>query len=236
MKLLYGLCKRHMNGPMSHVAICHAFLVHIYSDMGKRKIRFDVRKNFERKKALRGCTVSIPLDLVIVHHGNCSAANGEREPRNLVVRLPSFAYTSTSMPNAESLQQRLSCFNMSAGWSMNRLQTPDHSTAVALYKLKISPPHAPLLSTGCTFMLTIAHDCTWTLCISNGRLVTAQQCPLLNSVAPKLCSISDVLSLLSLLDDATYCVGNADVKFIQLLNDRHKDGFRDQTGKIRICT
>ena len=117
-----------------------------------------------------------------------------------------------------------------AGWSMSRLQTLGHSTAVALYKLKISPPQAPLLSTGCTFMLTIAHDYTWTLCISNGRLVTAQQCPLLNNVTPKLC---DALSLLSLLNDATYCVGNADVKFIQLLNDCHKDGFRDQTGKIR---
>ena len=80
--IMCGLCKRHMNGPISHiVAICHAFLVHIYSDMGKRKIRFDVWKNFERKKVLRGFTVSIPLDLVIVHHGNRSAANGERQPQ-----------------------------------------------------------------------------------------------------------------------------------------------------------
>ena len=69
-----------MNGP-----ICHAFLVHIYSNMGKRKIRFDVQKNFEHKKALCGRTVSISLYLVIVHHGNRSAAIGEKEPRNLVV-------------------------------------------------------------------------------------------------------------------------------------------------------
>lgn len=140
--------------------------------MGKRKPRFDVRKNFDRNKAaqLRRCIVSIPLNLVsIVHHDTSLSVPGscKRKPENLVVRLPVLSYTSSSAPNAENLQLRLSRSNMlPAGWSMHLLQSSDDClTALALYKLRITPPQAPLFTARCMFMLTIAHDCTWTLCV-----------------------------------------------------------------------
>lgn len=87
----------------------------------------------------------------------------------------------------------------------------------------------------------LAHTMYMYMYIGNGRQVNAQQCPLLNDIAPRLLSVNNILSILSLLEETTYCVGNDDVKFVQLLSNRHKDGFRDQTGNtffqcLIICT
>ena len=56
--------------------------------MGRRKLRFDARKNFERKKysKSRGLTVSIPLDLL-------SVPSDDVNPSELIVSLPMSAYT-----------------------------------------------------------------------------------------------------------------------------------------------
>lgn len=63
--------------------------------MGRRKLRFDARKNFERKKYSKSSelTVSIPLDLL-------SVPSDDANPSELIVSLPMSAYTSSPVSDA----------------------------------------------------------------------------------------------------------------------------------------
>jgi len=73
-------------------------MYHIIIDMGRRKVRFDQRKNYERKKyRLSG---KVPL-------------------KPLVVKPPISAFTSAPMPSIEHFRSRLFKSNLiPSGWSI----------------------------------------------------------------------------------------------------------------------
>ena len=136
--------------------------------MGRRRLRFDARKNFERKKysECNELVVSVPLDLV-------SVPADDANPSELIVSLPLSAYTSTPLPDASALHSRVSKSNtLPAGWTVACLPeaSGSHVASLALCKLQILPP---LFTADFTFMLTISPDCAWTLSV--GRTQINQQ-------------------------------------------------------------
>ena len=187
--------------------------------MGKRKLRFDSRKNFDRKR-YRKITVSVPLEVVSVN-------TEDAEESELIVSLPLSSYTSATLPDGTVLHSRISRSNpLPAGWTLACLpESTSYLATFALCKLQIFPP---LCIAHATFMLTVSPSCAWTLCVGQ-RQIDQQQCRLLGGIAAKLCTVDEV-KLLSTLDDSKHCVGNADTKFMQLV-PRQKGVFKDQSGK-----
>ena len=78
-------------------------------------------------------------------------------------------------------------------------------------------------------MLTVSPSCAWSLCVGQSQ-IDQQQCWLLGGIAAKLCSVDEVVRLLSALDESKHCVGNPDTKFMQLV-PRQNGIFKDQSGK-----
>ena len=90
--------------------------------MGKRKLRFDSRKNFERKK-YKKITVSVPLEVVSVN----------TEESELIVSLPLSSYTSATLPDATVLHSRISRSNpLPAGWTLACL--PESTSYLATFE------------------------------------------------------------------------------------------------------
>ena len=63
-----------------------------------------------------------------------------------------------------------------------------------------------------------------------GRELDPQQCQLVAGIADRLHSADEFVKLMSTLDTSTFCVGNPDAKFEQMV-DRHKGSFKEQSGK-----
>ena len=66
--------------------------------MGKRKLRFDARKNFEHKKYGRIIELTVPI---LLEHASVSA--NDADPSELIISLPLSAYTSATLPDATVL-------------------------------------------------------------------------------------------------------------------------------------
>ena len=122
-----------------------------------------------------------------------------------------------SLPSS-SLQISLSQCRLPSGWSLSTMQG-----VMALYKLCVSQTQDSL-ATDFKFMLTIAADCTWTLCVAGRKQVGIQQCQVLSGAPVKFTTADGVLQWLSVLDSSALCSGNPDSKFTVLL-DQHKNGF-----------
>ena len=205
---------------MSHGDLSKKITVpfHIFGTVtGKRKLRFDQRKNYERKK--RRMTVS-PL--------TCP----NTPSRELVVSIPLSAYTSSSATNASTLFSRLRCTGcLQKGWSISDVpdiqQTPSSNPPLMLCKMQRPPPHfIP------TLLFTIAFDdeCTWTVIVHGSSVeVQMSNCELLSEFEASLRSMDAVLALLSALDRSKFCAGNYDPSFMELA---HRNGgvFKDQRG------
>ena len=193
----------------------------IYREMGKRKMRFDPRKNYERKKyKTTELTVSIPTRLLPV----------PAHPTELVVSLPLAVYTSSTVPDTCCLHDRvMKSTQLPPGWTVTSIPSshPSHSTSLAVCKMQICPSSSH--GADVTFMLTVAHDFRWILCVGK-RQINQEQCQLLDGVAASICCVDDMVKLLCALDSSKFCVGNADPKFMQLV-PRHKGTFRDKSGK-----
>ena len=130
----------------------------------------------------------------------------------LIVRVLLSAYTSTMVSDAAVLHTKLQNV-LPSTWCMSFLPgvSPVQST-LALYKLMAVPQS---LTADVMFMLSIAHDCSWTL----SAAVNVEHCRRLSGV-PSRFSCADELEvskLLSALDGSSLCIGNPDVKFMGLL-------------------
>ena len=187
--------------------------------MGKRRLRFDQRKNYERKK--RRMSVNTPPDL--------------STQQELVVSLPLSAYMSTATTDVSTLFSRLRSMNsLPASWSIaDAQQVPSpHQTInlpLTLCKMQCHPPdYVP------TLVFTVAFDdqCTWTLRVY-GSHVIVQRCTLLSDVEPSLRSVDSVVGFLSILDSSKFCEGNSDAKFRDLA--KYSRGvFKDQHSNLVI--
>ena len=200
--------------------------------MGKRKLRFDQRKNYERKKyGVTELSVSIPLSQLPQAVIPLEMAH----PSQLMIHLPLSAYTSSTVPDTTALYLRLRRSNLlPPGWTATCLSDESASQptssllpSLALCKLQCLPP---LFRADVTFTLTMSTQCTWTLTLGS-RDIDPQRCQLMAGIAQRLRSVDEVVNLLSALDASKFCVGNHDAKFEQLV-DRHKGSFKDQSGKL----
>ena len=92
--------------------------------MGRRKLRFDLRRNYDRKKC--GLKDRTPLELL--------------KPSELVVRLPTSAYNSSEVTDATRLHTRLSQSNkVPPGWIIAQQPIPAIHSSLALCKVHFHP-------------------------------------------------------------------------------------------------
>lgn len=177
--------------------------------MGRRKLRFDVRKNYERRKY--GLRVRIPMKLL--------------KPSQLMVKVPISAYLAATVPDTILLRSRLLKSNLiPSGWSV--LEDGSQSLLV-LYKLQQSSPM--LVAPSVTFSLSIDVQCTWMLRLGESE-ISQEKCPLLRRFPSIFRCAEDVVQLLLQLDESEFCVGNPDGRFSELV-DNHKGKFMNQCGK-----
>lgn len=182
----------------------------VHLGMGKRKLRFDQRKNYERKKY--GLFVKIPLALL--------------NPSELVVHLPLSAFLSSEARDADALLSRLRKSNrLPTSWVIHDLPTPTSNAHFMLCKLEHRPP---LLTPSFTFTIVVDFQCRWLLTIQSHEL-NAASCDLLSGVAPTLQSVGAVIELVSLLDESKFCEGNDDDRFVELAT-QNRGTFKDQLG------
>ena len=172
--------------------------------MGKRKLKFDVRKNCERKRKK-------PLELC---PATCS----------LLVSLPISAYLSAEAADTALLHSRIVALqSLPPGWMFANI----HSNAsLVIYKLQ---PVAA--AAGLVFTVSLDHAMMWEVKVGDS-VVSVRDCEFLNAYGyplSPLSSVQKVVRLLARLDEATICIGNADPKYFDLVTN-HEGCFKDPTG------
>ena len=118
--------------------------VMILGRMGKRKLRFHVRKNYERKKkaAKRVCTVR-DTDIVPATY--------------LMIKIPLSIYAEAVASDISTLHSRLQHLSvLPTQW----LYSSVSETNIVLSQLRITPPQ---MSAQLSFLLTISESFFWVL-------------------------------------------------------------------------
>ena len=178
--------------------------------MGKRKLRFAVQKNYERKKYFN-LKVRVPLECITV----------------LKVSLPLDVYTHAPATNGDILHARLIRHQLPTQWSLVTADTSVALTATdipsfTLYTVKcIKPPYAAEV----TFSLTIQSDLAWKLILGSLPIQISQ---LKIATPPRLLNVSAVLSLLTTLDSLKLCIGNPEEEYLDVI--AKKGPLMDKTG------
>ena len=190
--------------------------------MGKRKLRFDLRKNYERKKRQRTDTntapsaliVSLPLTVyssTLVDASTRQGTDTNIAPSALIVSLPLTAYSST-MVDASTLFSRLRHLEcLRKGWFIAEMPETCSSPlpTLMLCKVECLPPHfLPTL----TFTVSFNNECKWAVSIHKSHVrVEASNCALLAEFEASLHTVDAVLTLLS--SNSKFCAGNCDKCF-----------------------
>ena len=176
--------------------------------MSRRKLGIHVRKGYSRKKF-------------------CSD-HGSDDTTELIVKVPISAYCNGALDDTNLLYNRLHHSGMlPKEWNLTLVSsTTSVVPFLALYKLHVTPP---LFCVDYSYMLSVAPDGSWTLCVGR-TLINQEHCQLLMEAPTKLSSLSNVLSIISSVEGSKYCIGNADEKFRDI-SDHHGGVFKDQSGK-----
>lgn len=179
--------------------------------MSRRKLRFHSRR--ER------CALSLPgtlpddssmeclLPSAPYLHGTLPDASSESVERSdeLIVALPLAPYLSGTLPDASSLLSRLTRSNkVPADWNVSRVHgpatpTPYDGDYLAVYKLQVLPP---LFCISHSFMITVAPNCTWSLCIGSSNI---EQCTLLRGTPNRLSNVDAVVKVVLTLSGSKFC-------------------------------
>ena len=173
--------------------------------MSRRKLKFDLRKNYARKKSKGSVTRINPVT-------------------ELHISLPLSIFTSSPAPDIPSLHRRLMKASIVPSNWICSLIPPDQN--LALYKLHVQPHSS---SADFSIILTISNNHSWAVRVGQ-KEVDISQSLLLQGSPSFLKSIGEIVSVLSLLDGSKFCVGNQDEKF-KYLDHSHKGKFMDQQGK-----
>ena len=206
--------------------------------MGKRKLRFDVRKNVERHKRQRVLQESSteqslilcnpievthmdgqslePVTINTVHTVTGQVLRDTIEPQSsLVVTIPLQLIYTLRVPNLSFLM-KLICEPF--GCQVTYVVGPGGIIlSLSLHKKSDSFP----------FVITINHNFTWSLSVGSYQLTQY-----ITESPEKLDQASVVLELLSRLDELTFCCGNSDQKFVNVKDDR-QGVFKSKNGKLR---
>ena len=171
--------------------------------MGRRKLRFDSRKNFERKKRL--CRAATNISVM---------------PADLFIRLPiTTSYLPSRVNSLNTLQERLLILGkLPAGWTSSIIGT-------TLVLIKLFSDQSP--ATIVLYTLTISQDFTWS--DRRGDNLIPKDSSVFVDVPSLLQSVGDVVSVLDRLDNCKFCTGNDGAKFLELVVCRHGK-FMNQSG------
>lgn len=175
--------------------------------MGKRKLRFFVRKNYERKK-----------------YGWPKLTTSYQRKHVKIVSLPISAIKAAVVSSISVLHRMLLILRvLPTSWICSLL-----GSSLALYQLDMA---SSTMSAATTTMLTIGSDFTWALRIGE-REIHASECMLICCASWQLLnSVDKVVSLVTTLGKSKFCIGNPEGKYGDLI-ERHKGVFRNQTGKL----
>lgn len=184
--------------------------------MGKGKFRLNVKKNERKRKKSRlkkkPLVVKVPLKFVKPVEPEST------EP--MKVSLPIAAYTASNAYNLDVLGSRLrKC--LSPEWAIADNINFSSTTTSSLFLYKLSS-----LATGLVFSMVINCDFSWELRIGNSPIPQGFQ-----DSSLFVRSVDQVTKILDYVDHATFCFGNDDTKFSQLVTS-HKGCFKNASGKL----
>ncbi|SMN01584.1 hypothetical protein SPONN_2650 [uncultured Candidatus Thioglobus sp.] len=193
--------------------------------MGKRKMKFDLRKNCERKKRGCGQTVCEVSDVVNEQVPAPSLVTVSEEQLVVSLTVPIASFVSTSpAPDLHALHERLlesKC--LSAAWTCSVA-----SDCLVICKMSV----VSLASADAMYTVTISSDFTWKIRIGRNE-VAIEENDLLRYSSGSLCSVQSVVRVVSVLDGSKFCVGNPDDKFTNLVQ-RRKGKFMDKSGNCTV--
>ena len=183
---------------------CYRCTIHVY-DMGKRKFRLAVRKNYERKKYQKQSSlVSVPPETIDI-----------QPVSELIVHIPRSVYASATAPNLHTLYLRVTSI-LPKEWTAAYVESSSTLTLTKAYS-----------SAGTLLVVSVTPDYLWSIRIGMNQL---QERYLLKSCPTNLSSIGAVMELVACVDDSQFCIGNPDEKFDRI-RERHKGNFKDRSGK-----
>ena len=167
--------------------------------MGKRRLRFDQRKNYELLKyAPKSLTVSIPLSNSVMA---------------LRVSLPlrySTLYMRSPTTKIVTLHTRIVASQvLLPGWTIFL-----HPQSLTQCQLCCKPPH---LETVAVLSLIIDTKCSWSLTAHGYTAVEVLVTDVLRGVPVVVSSVWDVCTVISALKESTVCIGNVEQKYITLI-------------------
>jgi hypothetical protein len=172
--------------------------------MGGKKLRLSVqRKN--HKKALRirvetGLKLSIPVKLIV----NLPA---------LSVSLPITSYFDAPVTDVNTLRARIEQSSpLPSSWVITT-----ESPWVVLCKLKTVEVVPPKISVFAT--ITVNDKLEWSMSFAQPKLDPRNSC-CVDGLPTAICSLSDLLAVLSCIDSSKVCVGNPDVDILQMWQRR----------------
>ena len=180
--------------------------------MSRRKLKFDLRKNYARKKVAARIIKPSPPDEL------CVSIPIFKDDLQVDVR-------SFPAPDIVTLYQRLVGTGiLPEPWIASIVD----SSRVAIYKLNVQ---SPLKSAAVSHMLTISDDFSWTINVANNEVNISQSQLLHRISSSNLQTAQATLVVLRLLDDSKVCVGNPDDRFSCLVS-RNKGKFTNHLGNF----
>ena len=130
----------------------------------------------------------------------------------LVMSLPLSAYLSAPVTDLNHLSSCLASQSLPGGWVQHVCACQNDSPFFASLTI-----NSPLLSAIATFLVRVDNDMSWTLSYHGVRL-EAEQCQALAAIPQRITSVSDVTSLLSIVDASRMCCGNPVEDFKELVD------------------
>ena len=188
--------------------------------MGRRKLRFDRHRNYERKMyAVEKLPVSINIsDTVMVFRVS------------LPLRFYS-GYTTELLPDVMMLYTRLST---SAVLPAHWLSFHDiEGNKLSLVKLSNSTEQGAESALTVFLSVVVSADLSWSLTVHGQPCAVGVAGDLLRFAPSKLCAVQHVLKVVRLLDQSQLCVGNPDAKYVPLIV-HHKGSLKDSSGKLFV--
>ena len=134
--------------------------------MGKRKLRFDTRKNYERKRAKQR---KICPSFESMTNFDTATGDSPIDDSPLIVSLPLSLFTSSAVSSLFQLARR--CGNQLKEWRLSSWQTENDLHAISLSKICRGNP----------FTVIISADFNWSFFIGSTS-ICLQQCTCLASL------------------------------------------------------
>lgn len=208
----------HHHGTCIHTHTCTYIPSLVEPRMGKRKLRFFVAKNYERKKYAAQV------------HPQTPSVDSESATSSLTltVSVPLSVFTSAPVSSVAQLHARVTAANcLPKNWVNMSSSTHQAPVPSLLFcHLRCQPP---LFCSQVAYNIQIDQHLNWTLAAFNNR-VECGQCSLLATFPSKLRNVDEVVALLLKVETGKLCTGNPDEQFI-CLTERQGGVLRDQSGE-----